>query len=595
MSKLPRNTKYLVPKGGRFYFRIRIPDDLRAIFGKREHSEALGDLTKAQAEVRAGQLGAHWNAAFLTERHRLGLASHPPVALPVGPLLSSNALRPASIEEVQAVAARAAHELLLLDEAARIDGTQWQGADSSDFGPGLPLAEAVREVISGRSVAALRMQAEEQLSAVGLTLPADAAEQRRALYAWGQATAKATKGFQMRDAGEVVEMSASPPLPESVQEDQGKGYSPAEKPAHLLKLRDVLELWKGKAKRPSVKTVVTAERIVGQFEEVCGNPPLLKLTRQDGLKFRDWLLAQGQSPRTASDRLDYVSRLIRFEMAEQQRVTVNPWASIRIEDAREPVQQRKAIRPEKVAALFALPLFQAYALPSVRTAGRDAAYWIPLLGAYTGGRVTELAQLLVSDITRDGALWCISIMEDREWQSVKNRPSKRTIPMHPELVRLGLPEYADALSKQGHERLFPLAPVSQLNNAGGPFSTWFSKLKISIGWGPENTFHSFRHTIETMLKRKKKYPFDINAYTGHKQPGGDADNTYSHPEPADLLDVAEAVQHEGVDLPRVFPPPGWEPPAVQTVLLMTQPRAKKGAEAPAVKRPPGRPKKATAN
>ena len=69
--------------------------------------------------------------------------------------------------------------------------------------------------------------------------------------------------------------------------------SAADKPAQLLKLRDLLELWSNKAKKPDAKTIETAERVVGQFEQVCGNPTLANLTRNDGLKFRDWLLAQG--------------------------------------------------------------------------------------------------------------------------------------------------------------------------------------------------------------------------------------------------------------------------------------------------------------
>jgi hypothetical protein len=41
VSKLPKKTTYLAPKGGRFYFRVRIPDELREHFGKKEHWEAL--------------------------------------------------------------------------------------------------------------------------------------------------------------------------------------------------------------------------------------------------------------------------------------------------------------------------------------------------------------------------------------------------------------------------------------------------------------------------------------------------------------------------------------------------------------------------
>ncbi|MGC4059904.1 MAG: site-specific integrase [Aquabacterium sp.] len=570
MSKLPKKTAYLVIKGGRFYFRVRIPDDLRQAFGKKEHTEALGDLNRAQADVRAAQLGAHWQGLFLTERHRLGLALSPPAPPPE--LVRTS--RPATLEEIKAVAAVVSHGLLDLDEGMRIDGTAWlQGmAHGPEFGVGQPFDVVVSDAVSGRSLNGLRERVADHLGSHGLVLPVDEAEQRKALYAWGQAMATALAGRKKRDQGEVVETPAKPDLPDSLERGAGADLSAYDKPAHLLMLRDVLELWKKKGKPPTAKTIDTAERVVSQFEEVCGNPPLLKLTRQDGLKFRDWLLTQGQSPRTAADRLGYVSRLIRFEMQEQQRVTVNPWATIKIEGSRERVTLRKPIKADKLAALFAAQLFQAYDLPLLKSAGRDAAYWIPVLGAFTGARVTELAQLLVTDIRQDGDLWCIAIKDEQEWQSVKNSPSKRVIPMHHELVRLRLPEYAAKMKQAGHERLFPMAPVSALNNAGGPFATWFSKLKIAHGWGPENTFHSFRHTIETMLKRKKVYPFNINAYTGHKQQGGDADTTYSHPEPADLLDVAEAVQHEGLVLPRVFPPEGWAPPPLVDGILTTKPR-----------------------
>ena len=83
MSKLPKKTTYLVYKGGRFYFRVRVPDELRESLCKKEHGEALGDVNKAQAEVLAAQLGAHWQGLFLTEKHRLGLASNPPEPSPV--------------------------------------------------------------------------------------------------------------------------------------------------------------------------------------------------------------------------------------------------------------------------------------------------------------------------------------------------------------------------------------------------------------------------------------------------------------------------------------------------------------------------------
>lgn len=127
MTKLPKKTPYLVTKGGRHYFRIAVPKELVSVIGKKEHSEALGDLNKAQAEVQAGRLGADWQARFLRERHALGLAPQPPAPQPKASAYESRA---ATLEEVQAIAAMAARSALQADEEVRI-----QGAPRIDYGP----------------------------------------------------------------------------------------------------------------------------------------------------------------------------------------------------------------------------------------------------------------------------------------------------------------------------------------------------------------------------------------------------------------------------------------------------------------------------
>ena len=54
---MAKKVPHLVCKGGRFYFRMRVPLPLVPVFGA-EVSQALGDVTKAQAEVRVRELTA---------------------------------------------------------------------------------------------------------------------------------------------------------------------------------------------------------------------------------------------------------------------------------------------------------------------------------------------------------------------------------------------------------------------------------------------------------------------------------------------------------------------------------------------------------
>ena len=199
------------------------------------------------------------------------------------------------------------------------------------------------------------------------------------------------------------------------------------------------------------------------------------------------------------------------------------------------------------------PLFQRYELPTDKNAGADAAYWLPIIGAYTGARITEIAQLLVIDVQHEAGHWFIRFEVTEPWQSLKRDASHRTIPMHPELVRLGLPEYAKAMHEAGEARLFPAVVVSTLNNAGGGPSKWFSSLKTAAGFGRSHTFHGWRNTIETKLQRAREGQLFIDRYLGHKPSGSEGVN-YERLKPFDLVETATRVRYEGPALPRAYRP-----------------------------------------
>lgn len=105
-----------------------------------------------------------------------------------------------------------------------------------------------------------------------------------------------------------------------------------------------------------------------------------------------------------------------------------------------------------------------------------AMYWIPLLAIYTGARSNELAQLRVSDLREvDDGIWFLSILaDDLEDESsserrVKNENSRRAVPLHPDLLSLGLLEYAKQLPLKG--QLFPHLK----RDKNGKYSSIFGK------------------------------------------------------------------------------------------------------------------------
>lgn len=576
-----RRAPYVVSRPGsnRLQFALPAPSDLSHHFPTQwAVRRSLGTSSIPEANKKARIWTAEWELKF----EQLRRQDNPQQHLGTAAYIAALPLVPLSPDLIAEVTTFHLSRALDGDEAARMAGLSGTEFDTLSFT--LELEEAkLKQAYARGDTSPVDNMLPQWLAAMGLRVAEDDPLYPALAREMVKARLRTVQARLGRQSGDLVDTPAEPTAPAlralqaASDGAQASALAPKDKPVNALYLRDVLEMWSTKAKPPSLKTVQTATRVVGQFEKVCGNPPLPKITRDDGINFRDWLLSQeGLSPKTAADRLGYVARLLQYEIDERRRISVNPLARIKVEGATEATIQRRPVKPRALQDLFSLPLFQQYKLHHYKAAGRDASYWIPILGLYTGARITELCQLLVEDIhtSEDGSLWCIRILNDEAWQSVKNKSSKRTIPMHPELVRLGLPAYAKAMGEAGHQRLFPMTTVSELNNAGGPFSSWFSKLKTETGWGPENVFHSFRHNVETVLGDKKTYQRDIDAYMGHLPKGSTGAKVYAHAEPHTLVGVTQAIHYESVSLPRVFPPEGWTPPPPMDGLLRTKQRSK---------------------
>ncbi len=86
---------------------------------------------------------------------------------------------------------------------------------------------------------------------------------------------------------------------------------------------------------------------------------------------------------------------------------------------------------------------------------------------------------------------------------MKNENAKRLIPIHPELVRMGLLRHVERLRERGEILLFSDQELSpnHTRGKGHSASKWFARFRKQVGVGEkqETVFHSFRHTFITTL------------------------------------------------------------------------------------------------
>lgn len=165
--------------------------------------------------------------------------------------------------------------------------------------------------------------------------------------------------------------------------------------------------------------------------------------------------------------------------------------------------------------------------------GRYELYWCPLISCFSGLRMGEITSLFIDNIKeisgnhRDKR-WCFDIVEepDRPDKHLKNKSSRRIVPIHDTLLNLGLIEFIELLRKKEpmRERLFQELKISE-GNYNKNVSTFFNKRYLpNLGLKTDKkNFHSFRHTVSDHLKQKGIEPHFINELLGHSSGNIDLD------------------------------------------------------------------------
>ncbi|MBP5343771.1 MAG: site-specific integrase [Alphaproteobacteria bacterium] len=143
-------------------------------------------------------------------------------------------------------------------------------------------------------------------------------------------------------------------------------------------------------------------------------------------------------------------------------------------------------------------IFNPKNYPNPHLRNNQAKFWIPLIALYHGCRSNEICQLDVADIVREKNIPCISINNDGKDKSVKNRGSKRIIPIHPRILKMGFLYYVEYQRKNKQKKLFSELTYRKETGYAAIIQHWFARYLDSIDIkSPSSVFHSFRHTFET--------------------------------------------------------------------------------------------------
>ena len=145
-------------------------------------------------------------------------------------------------------------------------------------------------------------------------------------------------------------------------------------------------------------------------------------------------------------------------------------------------------------------------------------YWIFLLGIFSGMRTNEMCQLRLIDIKKVSNIWFMFV-EDSEETKVKTESAVRKVPVHPQLIQLGFVDYVSKLKRSKKERLFWELKEERDGYASKVSRHFNERFLPAVGVWEKYTkvLYCTRHTFINKLYSEKVDENVIRSLIGHEK------------------------------------------------------------------------------
>jgi integrase len=293
----------------------------------------------------------------------------------------------------------------------------------------------------------------------------------------------------------------------------------------VISLKDALEQHFGEEDRRghAAKTMLEKKAVFADFLGFFGDIPLSDITRErigmkDGWRDTEYKRPNEKHPdkkrsgNTLEKRRGYLSKFFEWARDAGKYPRDNPMTQKMATKAEMSLQRTPwaEFTNGDIKALFCASYAKEMDKPDF--------YWLPLMALFSGARLGELARLELSTFEEVDGVKCYRI------QDGKTLESRRTVPIHSQLLALGLWDYAQALKDKGEIFLIPHRPQDPPRTpknkrtrdpekmTGRQWGLWVQQCGIT---DPKKVFHSFRSTAITDLHNTEAKVAAIQRSVGH--------------------------------------------------------------------------------
>lgn len=523
-------TERLFRRVATYYFRVKVPADVRAFVGKTEIIESLRTTDHREATRLARERSVEVDREFARLR-------------------GNDVLRELTVEQSRALAEEWATESLACDEQLVIESLDSNTSSEvvAEDERNLHYAEGeLRRCLTVGDTAHIRPAVEAAMQRHGLLLERGSPAFNRLSYEFLKAGIRTIEKIRARNRGEIVETPVAP----VVKIDVGEGtVTPRRVGNHTL--ADLKAYWI-EQQAPAEKTIIEANSVVRRFTELHGDLAITDIAREHVLLFRDSLKDADKAPGTIKKLVSLLSAM--FSAAYQDgrlNVTGNPADNVAVRGEGGKRKARRSFTVDDLNTIFASPVFSKNERP--RAGGGEGAYWMPLLALFTGARQSEIAQLAPTDLKVSDGVTFLHFTDEGDGQKLKTgMKGRKRVPVHADLIHLGFIDYVKKMQDGNAERLFPQIKADRTGNIAGNWSKWWGRyLNQTVGIDDASKdFHSFRHTFKQFCREAGIPEDQHDALTGHHNMN--VARLYGSSDGYPVKRLADAVgklRYEGLTLP----------------------------------------------
>lgn len=495
----------MLKRAGVYYHRKAVPQKLRALVGKRELLVCLRTKDKETAKGRLHAAALDANRTLDGARRKLALLTENPERLAERWKAQTfteewETRKDSPPRDEDAIE----DELDLLDD--QTSETRQALAEGGDVGP---VKRLLAELLAEYGLPALPVEATRRLTRALLVARLESLEVSRRL-ALGDFTHEDVKRASLQASAAL----------------EGDRHSD---PQNNPPLSAVLATWLAERKPPS-KTALEVRATFARFTTTCGSDkPIGSVSRADVRAFRESLLAgdakrgKGKGSLSPASVKKYMNLLgtvfsyaVKTGLLESSPVRGMAFIAGEARQDRSD-QKRQPFSEDQLRTLFGSPLYTGSESVSRRTTpgsvvAKDALWWLFPLTLHSGMRIEEAMALRAEDVRDVSGVVCF-VVEPRPDRPLKTASSRRVIPVHDTLIRLGL--IAERVKGKAG-LLFPeLRPDARHGTFTAALSKKAGRYLRAIGLPPTITTHSTRHAFTDALRRAKVEPEIRSRLLGH--------------------------------------------------------------------------------